>query len=193
MEQDAKAGKTGDGEAKETSEREAADSESSRLHTDKHLFANPYAVLAEIADGHRQAAECQRQGRRRRADVRAVDRRIRRRSLPRSLRARFLVAAGGARRRDRGRRKPVAAQASPANDNKRRSGGAARPPPTPRRWSRLSRMSQSPSLGRKRSEGRRWLRTRRRRTEPSHRRGGRRDPRGARRKRSARTTSSPKA
>ena len=49
VEQDAEASKTGNGEAKETSEQEVVDSENSRLHTDKYLFSNPYAVLSEIA------------------------------------------------------------------------------------------------------------------------------------------------
>jgi chemotaxis protein MotB len=50
VEQDAEASMTGDGEAKETSEQEIVDSNNSRLHSDKYLFANPYAVLAEIAE-----------------------------------------------------------------------------------------------------------------------------------------------
>lgn len=44
----ASAAGAGAGEAKETSEQTVEDS--SRLHSDKYLFSNPYAVLAEIAE-----------------------------------------------------------------------------------------------------------------------------------------------
>lgn len=50
VEQAAEASSAADGEKKETSEEEAVDSDSSRIQTDKYLFANPYAVLAEIAE-----------------------------------------------------------------------------------------------------------------------------------------------
>jgi chemotaxis protein MotB len=50
MEQDAESGKKGEGGEKETSEQVTVDSESNRLRTDKYLFSNPYAVLAEIAE-----------------------------------------------------------------------------------------------------------------------------------------------
>lgn len=50
VEQASEAASSADGKTKETSEQEVPDSESNRLHTDKYLFSNPYAVLAEIAE-----------------------------------------------------------------------------------------------------------------------------------------------
>jgi chemotaxis protein MotB len=44
------AGENGYGDAKETSEQEVTDEERSETYSDKHLFANPYAVLSEIAE-----------------------------------------------------------------------------------------------------------------------------------------------
>ena len=77
----------------------------SKNHSDKHLFANPYAFLSEIAEetGDLPPGDetPERKGRRRRADVRSLERRFRRRSLSRSLRPRFLDAAGRVRTRNR--------------------------------------------------------------------------------------------
>ncbi|HEY6630487.1 MAG TPA: MotB family protein [Rhizobiaceae bacterium] len=50
VEQATQAASAGKGEAKEVSEQLVVDSESSRIHTDKYLFSNPYAVLSEIAE-----------------------------------------------------------------------------------------------------------------------------------------------
>jgi len=46
----AKAGEEGKGDSKETAEQEVTDENRSETHSDQHLFANPYAVLAEIAE-----------------------------------------------------------------------------------------------------------------------------------------------
>jgi chemotaxis protein MotB len=46
----AKAGEEGKGDAKEISEQEVTDENRSETHSDEHLFANPYAVLSEIAE-----------------------------------------------------------------------------------------------------------------------------------------------
>ncbi len=47
---DARSGEEGEGKAKETTTSEAADQEQKETHSDEHLFANPYAVLSEIAE-----------------------------------------------------------------------------------------------------------------------------------------------
>jgi chemotaxis protein MotB len=46
----AEAGENGYGDAKETSDQEVTNEERSETYSDKHLFANPYAVLSEIAE-----------------------------------------------------------------------------------------------------------------------------------------------
>jgi chemotaxis protein MotB len=46
----AESGENGYGDAKETSDQEVTNEERSETYSDKHLFANPYAVLSEIAE-----------------------------------------------------------------------------------------------------------------------------------------------
>jgi len=46
----AEAGEEGRGDAREMSDQDIIEEERNEAHSDKHLFANPYAVLAEIAE-----------------------------------------------------------------------------------------------------------------------------------------------
>jgi chemotaxis protein MotB len=46
----AKAGEDGRGDAKEMSRQDVSEENRSETHSDEHLFANPYAVLSEIAE-----------------------------------------------------------------------------------------------------------------------------------------------
>ncbi|MEP9389706.1 MotB family protein [Mesorhizobium sp. KR9-304] len=47
---DAKAGEDGSGDANEKSRQDVSEENRSETHSDEHLFANPYAVLSEIAE-----------------------------------------------------------------------------------------------------------------------------------------------